>query len=256
MLGSLTAARSTPPFDSARIEVHMKDYIYISDAKVDVLYPQITSKLGSSSSVENKIDLKFYSRSTKTDIDENRITKLETVCQFIEQYGNLGTITDPSEYIFGTISMEMLVVERADFVFWGSRSTDAVIGLGGSAKHLIGNAAPPGPYYSRSYFHHILRELRRIFTESSGISSPTEYGDDEMIYEFIRRLRGPSEQFEFLARTLRFGKGVSIEDRKLVDPTTWKGNVLLATPLYVARAFNPISEDTDAVEQIVGREPR
>src|SRR5688500_12549153 len=98
----------------------MKDYIYISDAKVDMLYPQVTNKLGNNSSVESKVDLKIYSRSTKTDIDENRITRLETVCEFIKQYGNLGSITHPSEYIFATIPMEMLVVERRDFVFWGS----------------------------------------------------------------------------------------------------------------------------------------
>lgn len=99
---------------------------------------------------------------------------------------------------------------------------------------------PPGAYYSRSYFTSILRELRRIFSESSDASTGIEYSEDELVYEFIRRLRGPSEQFEFLAKTLRFTEGVSIEDRKLIDPSTWKGSVLLATPLYVARSFDPI----------------
>ncbi len=79
----------------------MKYYVYISDAKVDMLLPQITQEQKKKLATEFKIDLKILSasRKTETEMDDNRITKLEAVCEFIRQYGNLGTVDAPDEYI-------------------------------------------------------------------------------------------------------------------------------------------------------------
>lgn len=85
----------------------MKYYVYISDAKVDMLFPQVPHEIKKKVALEFKMDLKLLSesRKTETESDDNRIARLETVVDFIREFGNVGTVDEPNEYIEGILPM-------------------------------------------------------------------------------------------------------------------------------------------------------
>jgi hypothetical protein len=97
------------PAPAARIAATegMKYYIYISDAKVDMLFPQVPHDIKKKVATEWKMDLKLLSasRRTETESDDNRVARLETVIDFIREYGNLGSVDAPDEYIQDTLLM-------------------------------------------------------------------------------------------------------------------------------------------------------
>jgi len=88
----------------------MKYYIYISDTKVDMLYPQIPKSLLKKIASSLNIDLKLLgvevSVSGKSNpSDETRYTKVKIVSEYIEKHIDVGTIDAPSTYLKGTLSM-------------------------------------------------------------------------------------------------------------------------------------------------------
>lgn len=59
---------------------------------------------------------------------------------FIREYGNVGTVDEPREYIAGTLEM-MMVTERQfqlPLAFFGGQTDKTLVGPGGSARNLIG----------------------------------------------------------------------------------------------------------------------
>ena len=86
----------------------MKYYLYVSDAKVDMLIAQIPHDTRQRIANEFKIDLKIVSASRKTDrtAGDNRFARLETVVGYIREYGNVGSVDEPDEYIEGSLRMQ------------------------------------------------------------------------------------------------------------------------------------------------------
>jgi hypothetical protein len=67
------------------------------------------------SSWEFKLDLKLFSvvRKTERDEDLHQIRKLEKVVDFVRQYGRVGTIDNPDEYVTGSLEMGWRVFDKA-----------------------------------------------------------------------------------------------------------------------------------------------
>src|SRR5687768_4399156 len=85
----------------------MKYYVYISDAKVDMLLAQIPHDAKQRLATEFRFDLKLLSaaRKTETESEDNRFTRLDAVVTFIREFGNLGTVDAPDEYFEGSLEM-------------------------------------------------------------------------------------------------------------------------------------------------------
>ncbi len=66
----------------------MKYYLYISDAKVDMLLPQVPHHAKKKTSTELGFDLKVLSAKYKSEAetDSDRISRLEAVVDFIREY--------------------------------------------------------------------------------------------------------------------------------------------------------------------------
>lgn len=128
----------------------MKYYIYISDAKVDMLFPQIPHEAKKKVAKELKIDFKIFgaSRKTEIEVEENRITRLEAVVAYLSEFGEVGSVDEPGKYINGTMPLTWGPVKVKDsrhtpFVYFSGETRRTVVGLGGSKKHMIGNNKPP-----------------------------------------------------------------------------------------------------------------
>jgi hypothetical protein len=231
----------------------MKYYIYISDAKVDMLLPQIPYEAKKKIATELKIDFKVFSASRKTEQgeDTNRITRLEAVSKFIFEYGDVGTPDDPGEYIADTLSMRWGPLgywESKDtpIVYFGGVTENTLVGLTGSEKHVLGNTST-GSFYAGSNHIVLVYSLARRYKlnpkdQSKVLKLEQSLNEMEMslhsrpmsepiierltidaVYHASHEIHGPEQRLEFLAKRLFYGEA---HGRK----------VILATPLYVAMA--------------------
>ena len=199
----------------------MKYYLYISDAKVDMLIQQIPHNVKKNIGPELKFDLKILSASRKTEVvsADDRIGRLEAVCEFIQQFGNVGTVEEPQEYLADVLDMTWETYglkdgnERDRLVYFAGVSKRNVLGLAGSVIHLVGRPTPSRELLftigGGSEFPYILRFLHEVLSgERHGNSFL--YGNEspeqtwiEDTYRFSHRLMdGPKQRLEFLAKRL------------------------------------------------------
>jgi uncharacterized protein DUF7019/TIR domain-containing protein len=195
-----------------------KYYVYISDSKVNMLYPQV---------------------GTSTSARQDSIGKLATVVADLVRGGRVGTIDEPKEYFAGAMPMRwgpclFTGVEKlvSGLVYFGGITETTVVGLGGSTRHVIGEvgSAKPG-------LHSILPGFMLQLGKELGQSLPTlqipDFGDPRLadntlgaVYIATMYAKGPSQELEFVAKRLQYG----------TCPEQWgrSKQVLIGTPLYVA----------------------
>ena len=129
------------------------------------------------------------------------------------------------------------------FVYFGGRTAETTLGMGGSLHHVIGEVGPAEPHsYS---FTHVLARALTVATGEVEFEPETETEEDfarfaaDAVYprwrpvlpqQLLRSVRlasgmmdGPREPMEFVAK-------------RLVDGNDRGMKVLLGTPLYVAMA--------------------
>src|SRR6266702_901597 len=209
----------------------MKYYIYISDTKVDMLYPQIPQPLLKRIASNLSIDLKLFGAEVNIGAksgssEETRISKVRIVSEYIEKHKDVGSIDAPSTYCKGTLPMRWGPIGGQTIYFSGS-STRTSIGLGGSLKHVIGaHAESPERRLSSSDMGSILETLEEALEHyESHKEINTSLSEYERVFDAILTVRayttGLKQQVEFLAKTLLQGQ------------SSYK-YVVLGTPIYVA----------------------
>jgi hypothetical protein len=227
----------------------MKYYIYISDAKVDMLFPQVPHDIKKKVALEFKMDLKLLSasRKTETETEDNRIARLEAVVDFIHEFGNIGTVDEPDQYVEATLPMHwgcFRVTPPNQPVYFAGETERTVVGLGGSAQHLLGGQGD-GEAGSNSLtpalLDFIYKELGSGENQFKGLGDPSYDRGEEVSLRAVvaasKDMRGPSQNLEFLAKRLLFGSARKRGfDRSKSAPTFSSIKALLATPLYVAMA--------------------
>jgi hypothetical protein len=222
----------------------MPYYIYSSDAKVDMLLMDIPVQRKKHFAMEFKIDLKVLGFLMKPEARDpkdpsNRFIRLATVIEYLRETKELGTIDNPKEWIEDSLPMNWGLFERnpkwdalpdSPLVFFCGSTAHTVVGLGGSAKHLIGTekAADPRPYSLTPYLLGVLTKgqgPKPGSTEEQPSHSPEpespEGGSLAAVLEATEHIKGPKQKLKFLAKRLLYG-------------THQQKEVLLATPLYVA----------------------
>jgi len=215
----------------------MKYYVYISDAKVDMLLAQIPHDAKQRLATEFKFDLKLLSasRKTETESDDNRFSRLDAVVTFIREYGNLGTVDEPDEYVEGYLDMRWGPYgeerdEKGSLVYFGGITERTIVGLGGSMKHVIGNSGATNAH-SHSWTPMLMRSIEEDLKfderkQQSPDRAEVEAGGDRSLQAVelaTTEIKGPTQPLEFIAKRLLYGRGYSK-----------KKKVLLGTPLYVA----------------------
>lgn len=197
-----------------------KYYVYISESKLDMLYPQL---------------------GTRMLARQDSIGKLEAVLADLARGGHIGTIDEPKEYFAGSMPMRWgpcmfgatIGLDFSGLVYFGGVSGTTVIGLGGSGKHVIGQAgsAKPGVH---SLLPAFMLQLQKELGESlpAPVNLP-DFGDPSLgaVYVATMNGKGPAQELEFVAKRLAYGPCPAVW-RTRSDQITEK--VLVGTPLYVA----------------------
>lgn len=195
-------------------------FVYISDAKVEMLLQQIEPGALRKRSAEVGLGLQFLTakRSGETLAGAERTARLDKVVRYLGDFGDLGTVEAPGQFFWGLMPLRWGPTVGADgfpMVYFGGRAGKTVLGLGGSRAHMFGT--PPGGEQQvlpmgRSMLPSLLEGLNRV----DGEEAP------DAVRAATDALRGPAQTMEFIAKRL------------MDEPGPDGDRVLLGSPLYVA----------------------
>ncbi|MFF3316170.1 DUF7019 family protein [Streptomyces sp. NPDC003035] len=203
-------------------------YLYISDAKVDMLLSQIDASWGRKRVTEFGLDLKVASAKRSVEAaGTDRVARLERVVRHLEDHADLGDVDDPGQYVHGVLPMQWGVLGDGDAVYFGGRTERTIVGLGGSTSHLLSTVTAQPLTENR-----LSPSLPPVLIEH--LASATEDGAPypgalATVMRANGVLRGPAQTVEFVAKRMLHGPCPYPELVPRNDMT-----VLLASPLYVA----------------------
>lgn len=219
----------------------MKYYVYVSDAKVDMLYSQIGKSLLKKIAMELSIDLKPLGAGLGATIkqkqsEETRYSKLRLVVEYVEKHLNVGWVDAPGTYFKGSLplswgsihSLEVAMGESQPYAVYFGGSTDRTIfGMVGSAHHMIGvrSDAPKSDIILLYTPNDMLNALANEVQPQSKQSKLYTY----LILKANEQMGEPSQQMEFLAKTFLYKKEPEF-------PQRGSRFVLLGSPIFVAFA--------------------
>lgn len=220
-------------------------YLYISDSKVDQLLSQIDPAFTGERSVEINVNLPGLGgkRTTGSSVGTDRIARLERVVRYLHDHGDLGSVDEPGQFFWGMLPMRWAFLpSRPDLVFFAGRTNGTVLGLGGSARHVLG--APPeagGAGIPLSVPPALLQELAVAseLEDEHLLDAVDDAFDDELgggfdgedlralgiVCRAVDRTRGPAQNVEFVAKRLLHGPSPLARA---------DASVLLGSPVYVA----------------------
>ena len=217
----------------------MKHYLYVSETKIDMLYPQILKTILDNIDDESNINAGFSNTLTANpDSGKTLYDKLDLISSYLEKEGSIGTVDSPRQYFKGILPMRWGPYgrdEKSQLVYFGG-ITDAgtVLGLGGSMNHVLEKERGSSHAHSHSLSFAIANKLSEELDipvtpkdkyEIEGVSRTFALNDEsylEAVSLATDQMEGPLQNLEFLAQKLIAGG----DDRKVV----------LGTPIYVAVA--------------------
>ncbi|MET7526973.1 DUF7019 family protein [Streptomyces sp. 900116325] len=212
-------------------------YVYVSDSKIDMLLPQIDPRFGAKRQTELGVNLTVLSAKRTTEgPSDDRIRRLETVVGYLRDHGDLGSVDEPGQFFWGLLPMRWGAFPgdpTSSLVFFGGRSENTVVGLGGSYKH-VWDSVPDAEARG------VGRSMMSSMLDGLGVTSELEdeYVADAVdgdldradraalarVQGAVASLRWPAQNVEFVAKRLLHGE----------SPDGTARSVLLGTPVYVA----------------------
>ena len=234
-------------------------YLYVSDLKVDMLFEQMFA--GNKRTRRGKVSVKAgpVTGSCETETEDNgpdRDDKLRAIEDALVSENLVGTPQDPKEYFRGILPMRWGLYDDHDtrpdqgppLVYFGGLdpTMPLVVGLGGSSVHVHGFQGATSTH-SRSATPTLVEWLLGGLADDQGqlgvLRQKARVFGDGMLYEAIgialHYLRPPTQQLEFLAKTLSVGTLYGLEHMIGIKGGT---KVVLGTPLYVQQT-HMIPED-------------
>lgn len=221
-------------------------YIYISDTKLQMFYDQIGEAECHKIAKELKIDLKLLSVSKNIESvnKTTQLSRVKLVTEHIRKNCEVGKIEDGMPYVEDTLDMRWGPIqgywkEEVPLVYFGGISTNTIVGLSGSKKHLIGGN-PSSCVESGSATPSIIRALSSLLEESvsDAFSSPSRNIPQDRSLFLVQIatgfMIGPTQRLTFLAKTLL--AGAKPEPDYHAPWGREVKNAWLGTPLWVAMA--------------------
>ncbi len=220
----------------------MKYFVFVSDAKVDMLLPQIPRELKSKLAAEIGVNIGVLTASLKSERDigekADRISRLNTVIKFLRKTEDVGSIDEPRNWIEGTEDVRVAYPEEREAVFFVGRSqAQTLFALAGSSAHLTSRGASDTTNIGWSFLPSLLGQLRAMIDTfedpsindqsrdivSRALAETTESEWLDLVQELEKVAPGPRMKVSFLAKRLLAAKHEYLGF-----------NAVLATPLYVA----------------------
>jgi len=223
----------------------MEYYLYISESKVNMLFPQIPEatkgKLGAEVGVNVGVLKATVKAEKESQSKDNLIVHLQAVVDYLKKSEDPGSVDKPKSWIEDTLSARVIyLAENNQVVFFIGTSPEGTrFALGGSAANLLSHQKPEQVQIGWSFLPDLIRSLRamvsvsedkRLSQESverflSGTAESNEFEWMDLLKAVQGASSGTTMTIKFLAKKLLSGAHVQ-------DGTFG----VLATPLYVAMA--------------------
>lgn len=217
----------------------MRYFTYISDAKVDMLLPQVPGTLRQRIAAKVGFDIKLLSGSIETERTslDTRVARVEVVESYILETESIGTPGKPESWIRGDAEARVAHIGEGAIMFV-AETPEWTLALGGSAHHLIGAVRRDDVKVGYSFLPRLIKLLQEMdagafqFVQlqlpddavpgywTTGLGSGVDAWV-ALIREAFLQVKGPSQRITFLAKRL-----LSHQDPGHI--------VTIATPLYVA----------------------
>ncbi|MFD9908651.1 DUF7019 family protein [Streptomyces sp. NPDC059063] len=227
----------------------MRYYIYVSTAKVDMLYGQIPPTLLRRLAVEAKVDLKVLSLAVQSPrTDTGPYDRLDLVEAYLDREFDVSWMSEPTAWFRGDLGLRIAGDGQASGpTLMTGRDGDTVVALVGSAHHLIGYQAAPDlhrvGYSGLPSVFRLLQDIPREWEFQLNVRwrarMPSRESVAHDVLHFAEALTVPPVYCEFLARQLMWGT-VAREDGSEVT-------VVVGTPLYVAMSDRGPGDDGQVV---------
>jgi hypothetical protein len=225
----------------------LKFYLYISTSKIRMLYEQLSTISTTKGSFEWNLDLKLggVKGGTTTERTPNRDAMLREVVQALESTDQIGNLREPKSFIRDVFPVRWGFYndcssrpeEEPALIYFGGLSDGILLGMGGSSCHVVGHEGATSTW-SRSATPTLTRWLLSGLREGE---CPKIYGpynrqqEEHQVFQAMaiaqHYLRPPTQQVEFVAKTIAVGDVDRVESYIGVEPV----KAILATPLYVAQ---------------------
>jgi len=202
----------------------LKYYVYISEAKVSMLYPQIPPAFLSAAEAELKVNLGVVSGGLKSQSPEHSkelASQVGTLAAYLRKHEKIGTLDEPQAWFQATADLHWGVVTEyvSNIAFFGGRVGDRTLALLGSSESIVGaaqtsEAQHASYYYTLRFFKGIVKGQERPTRDK-----PPYYSWQGAVEIALRALPESTNRLDFLARLIH-------QD----------GDLLVGTPLYVAFA--------------------
>jgi hypothetical protein len=217
----------------------VKYYLYVSDAKINMLFAQIPTRLAKRLSAELEVDFQIISLKPKSATQhDTRYSKLKVVERYLRCHENVGDVDRPGSYFGGSLALVYTIVGPTA-VFFG-KGTNTMVGLTGSAHHVTGNAGTPAVVSVDSISHLALPAVAGTLAKVSGEpeSDPGKFAMDPasaLAFVLSQTMGRRPQRVDFLASTM-YQEDVPQKDWAVAYKSEVAGisHVLLGSPLYVA----------------------
>jgi len=232
-------------------------YLYVSDTKVNMLYEQMftTSKREARRSLTLKAGpIGASADSTTEEPAPDRDDKVRAIEKELIEQNLVGTPQEPKDYFRGILPMRWGLYNDLELrpegcpplVYFGGvdPTMPLIVGLGGSSTHVVGHDGATSTH-SRSSTPTLVRWLVKGLYKEEELDRQRrrlEIGLDGDLYESVavalHYLNPPTQQLEFLAKTLSLGEVYGGLEHFTGFPST---SVVLGTPIYVCQS-RPLPE--------------
>lgn len=203
-------------------------YVYVSNAKVDMLLSQIDSGFNHQRESEISMNVKVAAGKRKVVRQApDRFAKLERVVEHLREHADIGTFDEPGQFFAGILPMYMVTVEHYSLYVGGSTARTEVA-LGGAMQHLVGAAVQPSGLGS-SMLCGIMHSLDALAGSAETTQAPTAMSQ--------RHVAGIVQANRRLGR--RHLQNVEVLAKRLLHVPAVDGGapaVLVGSPLYLALA--------------------
>ena len=213
----------------------MKYYVYISDAKLEMLYEQIPSFRREKIGYELGIDLKLINlKFSKLKNESSRSYKIRMIERFLSR--KTGSILEPKSYFAGEMDMIFGPYhEYRDFIYFGGKLFGTHVGLGGTMINCIGTPHKTEENITSFSMSPDLvnalakgKEIPSYFRGYTGGVKTADLNERAMAAVVVANdsLGYPKQRMKFLAKRFIYG----------ALPNADENSVLIGSPIYVAYA--------------------
>jgi len=216
-------------------------YLYISDAKVNMLLPQVPGALQRKVSAKFGFDIKVLSGSLETERAtlDNRVARLAAVEAYLVENEPIGTPDQPASWIQGRVNAKFLDIGNGAILFV-TGDTASILGLGGSAHHLVGAAAPDRVGLPFSFFPGLSTQLTSLIDkrpdwlvgmDETTLRKELGPGVDRELDAWASVVIWASAHAKVGVQTLEF-----LAKRLMTTRTPQGVTITMASPLFIASA--------------------